>query len=71
MKNAIVISCAGALFLTIGLTGCEKNSGEAVVLAKEHIDAASPTAETPNAQSAPSPDEQLRSMRDDEIAVDG
>jgi hypothetical protein len=29
--------------------GCEKNSGEAVVLAKEHIDAALPTAETPNA----------------------
>lgn len=45
--NAIVTSCVGALLLTIGLTGCEKNSGEAVVLAKEHIDAALPTAETP------------------------
>jgi hypothetical protein len=55
----------------IGATGCEKKSGEAVVLAKEHIDAALPTAETPNAQSAPSPDEQLRPMRDDETAVDG
>jgi hypothetical protein len=71
MKNAIVTSCVGALLLTIGLTGCDKKSGEAVVLAKEHIDAASPTAETPNAQSAPSPDEQLRPMADDEIAVDG
>ncbi len=55
----------------IGVSGCEKKSGEAVVLAKEHIDAGLPTAETPNAQSAPSPDEQLRPMRDDEIAVDG
>jgi hypothetical protein len=60
-----------AALLMIGATGCEKKSGEAVVLAKEHIDAALPTAETPNAQSAPSPDEQLRPMRDDEIAVDG
>jgi hypothetical protein len=64
-------SCVVAAFLIIAITGCEKNSGEAVVLAKEHIDAALPTAETPNAQSAPSPDEHLRPMRDDEIAVDG
>ncbi len=55
----------------IGATGCEKKSGEAVVLAKEHIDAALPTAETPNAQSVPSPNEQLRPMGDDETAVDG
>ena len=55
----------------IGFTGCEKKSGEAVVLAKEHIDAALPTAETPNAQSARSPDERLRPMRDDETTVDG
>ena len=60
-----------AALLMIGASGCEKKSGEAVVLAKEHIDAALPTAETPNAQSAPSPDEQLRPMRDDETAVDG
>ena len=60
-----------AICLIIGLSGCEKKRGQAVVLAKEHIDAALPTAETPNAQSAPSPDEQLRPMRDDEIAVDG
>ena len=57
--------------LIISVTSCEKNSGEAVVLTKEHIDAALPTAETPNAQPGPSPDEQLRPMRDDEIAVDG
>jgi len=60
-----------AVFLAIAITGCEKNSGEAVVLAKEHIDAALPTAETPNPESTPSPDEQLRPMADDEIAVDG
>jgi hypothetical protein len=52
-----------ATFLIIGVTGCEKNSGQAVVLAKEHIDAA------PQAESAP--DAQIRSMADDEIAVDG
>ena len=33
-------------------TGCEKQRGEALVLAKEHIDAALPTAKTPNAKSA-------------------
>ena len=71
MLRTSVRACLVAALLMIGFTGCEKKSGEAVVLAKEHIDAALPTAETPNAQSAPSPDEQLRPMRDDEIAVDG
>ncbi len=60
-----------AAFLTIAATACEKNSGEAEVLEKKHIDAALPTAETPNAKSASSPDEKLRPMADDEIAVDG
>ena len=60
-----------AAFLIIAVTGCDKKRGEAVVLAKEHIDAAPPTAETPNAQSAPGPDENPRPMADDEIAVDG
>ena len=63
--------CVVAVFLIIAVTGCEKKRGEAVVMAKEHIDAALPTAETPNAQSATSPDEQRRPMGDDEIAVDG
>jgi hypothetical protein len=57
--------------LIIAVTGCDKKSGDAVVLAKEHIDAALPTSETPNAQSAPSPDEQPRPIADDEIAIDG
>jgi hypothetical protein len=60
-----------AAFLIILLTGCDRKSGEAVVLAKEHIDAALPTAETPTTESTPNPDEQLRPMADDEIAVDG
>jgi hypothetical protein len=71
MKNAIVISCVGALLLTIGLTGCDKKSGEAVVLSKEHIDAAPPTEETPKAESATTPEAEIRPMADDEIAVDG
>jgi len=60
-----------AAFLIIPLTGCDKKSGEAVVLAKEHINAALPTTETPNTESTPNRDEQLRPMADDEIAVDG
>jgi hypothetical protein len=60
-----------AAFLVIAITACEKNSGEAVVLAKEHIDAALPTAATSNAESTPGPDGQLRPMANDEIAVDG
>ena len=57
--------------LIIGFSGCEKKSGQAVVLAKEHIAAALPVADTPNAESTASPDEQPRPMADDEIAVDG
>jgi hypothetical protein len=53
------------------MTGCEKSSGEAVVLSKEHIDAALPNAETPKAQSDPGPNVEIRPMADDEIAVDG
>ena len=71
MLRTSVSSCVVAAFLIIAVTGCEKNSGQAVVLAKEHLEAALPTAETPNAQTAPSPDEQLRPMADDEITVDG
>ena len=71
MLQTSIPLCAVAVFLIIAVTGCEKKRGEAVVIAKEHIDAALPTAETPNAQSASTPDEQLRPMADDEIAVDG
>ena len=60
-----------AVFLVIAFVGCQKNTGEAVVLAKEHIAAALQIAETPNSHSAPGSDEQVRPMADDEIAVDG
>src|ERR671931_1693074 len=70
MKKSIASGCAVALML-MSLVGCEKKSGEAVVLAKEHIAAAPPNAETRDAQSAPSPDDQPRPVADDEITVDG
>ena len=59
-----------AAFLMISLAGCDKKIGEGLVLAKEHIEAALPK-ETPTTESTPSPDEKLRPMADDEIAVDG
>jgi hypothetical protein len=71
MLRTSVLACLVAAFLTTAITGCEKKSGEAVVLEKEHIAAALPIAETPNAQVAPSPDDKPHSMADDEIAVDG
>jgi hypothetical protein len=71
MLRSSVPRCLFAAFLIIALTGCEKKSGEAVVLAKEHIPAAPPIAETPNAESPASPDEQPRPIADDEITVDG
>src|SRR5262245_23764775 len=68
-----------SVFLIITMTGCEKKTGEAVVLSKEHIDAALPRPETPNTagatgtqpESAPTPDVEIREMADDEIAVEG
>jgi len=59
------------LFFNITIIGCDKESGGAVVISKEHIAAAPATTQTPNAQSAASPNEELRPMADDEIAVDG
>lgn len=59
------------------LAGCEKHSGEAVVLAKEHIAAAPPISETSPAGFPASPNEisttagELRPIGDDEITVDG
>ena len=71
MLRTSVSTWVVAAFLIIAMTGCEKNSGEAVVLSKEHIDAAPANAETPKAQSEPSPNVEIRPMADDEIAVDG
>jgi hypothetical protein len=59
------------------LGGCEKHSGEAIVLAKEHIAAAPPISETLPTGSPASPNEisttsqELRPIGDDEITVDG
>jgi hypothetical protein len=67
---------AGLLVVVFSVTGCEKQSGEAVVLAKEHIAAAPPHSETPSAKSLASPnaptpsEERPRSIGDDEITVD-
>jgi hypothetical protein len=71
MLRMSVPVCVVAVLLMIGTAGCEKKSGEAVVLSKEHIDAAPPIKETPNAQSGTTPEAELRPMADDEIAVDG
>ena len=71
MKRSILTRCVVALLLITGPCGCEKNSGEAVILAKEHIDAALPNAETPKAESEAGPTVEIRPMTDDEIAVDG
>jgi hypothetical protein len=70
-KKSIAPVFTIGVLVTVALIGCEKKSGEAIVLAKEHIAASLPAAETPNAQLAPSPDEQLRPIADDEITVDG
>ena len=87
MLRTSVPPCVVAALLIITAIGCEKHSSEAVVLAKEHIDAALPNAETPNmsrtgvqstarptgtqAESTSSPDVEIRPMADDEIDVDG
>src|SRR5262245_13387071 len=70
LRTSVALTIFGTVF-TIIVTGCDKKSGEAVVLAKEHIDAALPNTETPNPQSTPRPDVEIREMADDEIAVEG
>lgn len=69
--RTVVVVCLISISVIIGFSGCEKKSGQAVVLAKEHIAAAPPVADTPNTESAASPNEQPPAMTDDEIAVDG
>ena len=71
MLRTVVLGRLISMSLIIGFSGCEKKSGQAVVLAKEHIAAALPVADTPNAESTVSSNEQPRPMADDEIAVDG
>ena len=59
------------LIIICFLTGCEKQSGESVVLSKEHIAAAPPTTETSTAEHPPSSNEKPRAIPDYEITVDG
>src|SRR6266478_5806184 len=44
MLRTSVRACAIAIFVMIGVASCDRKSGEAVVIGKEHIDAALPTA---------------------------
>jgi hypothetical protein len=53
------------------LAGCEKHSGEAIVLTKEHIAAATPTSETATPNASATSEERPRPIGDDEITVDG
>jgi hypothetical protein len=53
------------------LAGCEKQRGEAIVPAKEHIATAPLIAQTPSAQPVASLNEQPRPIGDDKITVDG
>ena len=65
------------LLAIVCLAGCEKQSGDAVVLAKEHIAAAPPISEMWPGGPAASPNEissngeQPRPIGDEEITVDG
>src|SRR5947209_7621628 len=69
-------SLALILLAVFSIVGCEKQSGEALVLGKEHIDAAPTVAAVTESEHAASPgdtakiEELPRPMRDDEIAVD-
>jgi hypothetical protein len=63
MLRTVVVVCLISMSLIIGFSGCEKKSGQAVVLAKEHIAAALPVADTPNAESAASPNSNLVQWR--------
>jgi hypothetical protein len=73
----VVLRFALGLLAIFCLARCEKQSGEAVVLAKEYIAAAPPISETSPASSPASPNEistsagEMRPIGDDEITVDG
>ena len=62
------------LLLIVSFAGCERRNGEAIVLTKEHIGAASPTAAKPGAEHASSPasgEQQIREIKANEVTVDG
>lgn len=71
---------AVALFGAFAITACTKNIGEAVILEKEHIDAAEPTptpattltetAAKPSGSTSPDAEPLQTELAPDEIAVD-
>jgi len=71
-----VLRFVTGLLVVFYVAGCEKQNGEAVVLAKEHIAAAPLLSETPSAEHTASPNaptptqEQPRPIGNDEITVD-
>jgi len=73
----VVLRFALGLLAIFCLAGCEKHSGDAIVLTKELIAAAPPISETSPASSPASPNEistsagEMRPIGDDEITVDG
>lgn len=73
---------AAVLFAAVHLAGCSKESGEAIVEEKEHIDAGDPVATpspgasvtaaemSPNPQESPDETSEPRPLAEDEIVVD-
>ena len=85
MRPQVIFGLVAVMAASVGVVGCYKKKGPAVVLEKEHIAAAAPTptpapgaeqSASPNA-STPTPGElatqeevPLRELAEDEIAVD-
>ena len=70
----IVLRLVLGLLVIVSLAGCERRIGEAIVLTKEHIAAARPTATKASGEEASSPanaEGEIREIKDDEITVDG
>lgn len=83
MRSAVILSFVFGITVTLGLAGCTKKGGKAVVLEKEHI-AAKEITSTPAAQESVSPSSPTpgsneavlyeeatpRELAEDEIVVD-
>lgn len=57
--------------LVVTMTGCNKRSGEAMVVSNEHIDAGEMPSASPTVTASPAADQSVRPLADDEITVDG
>jgi hypothetical protein len=85
MRPQVILGLVAVLVAGVSVTGCWKKSGQAVVLDKEHIDAAepiptptpgaeqsaSPNGSSPIPSESPSEEVVYREMAEDEIDVDG